>query len=75
LADLAMWTGGDSLLIQDAPTAAVATRHILAELQHQYVIAFEPGSAPGWHPLELKTRKEGLSVRARSGYIVGAVDK
>jgi VWFA-related protein len=70
LADLATWTGGDSLLIQDTPSALVATRHILTELQHQYVIAFEPGTAPGWHPLVLRTRKEGLFVRARSGYIV-----
>ena len=75
LADLAMWTGGDSLLVQDTPSAVSATRQILTELQHQYVIAFEPGSAPGWHPLVLRTRKGGLFVRARSGYTVGAVDK
>lgn len=75
LADLAMWTGGDSLLVQDMPSAISATRQILAELQHQYVIAFEPGSAPGWHPLVLKTRKANLLVRARSGYVVGALDK
>ncbi len=75
LADLAMWTGGDSLRVQDTPSAVTATRQILAELQHQYVIAFEPGSAPGWHPLVLRTRKGGQFVRARSGYTVGAVDK
>jgi Ca-activated chloride channel family protein len=75
LADLAVWTGGDSLLVQDMPSAISATRQVLAELQHQYVIAFEPGSAPGWHPLVLKTRKGGLLVRARSGYVVGALDK
>ncbi|MCM3878820.1 MAG: VWA domain-containing protein [Vicinamibacterales bacterium] len=75
LADLAAWTGGDSLLIQDTPSAITATRQILTELQHQYVIAFEPGNAPGWHPLVLKTRKNGLVVRARSGYVVRALDK
>jgi VWFA-related protein len=75
LADLATWTGGDSLLVQDTPSAITATRQILKELQHQYVIAFEPGSAPGWHPLVLRTRKDGLLVRARSGYVVGAVDR
>lgn len=71
LADLAAWTGGDSFAVRDAAGAASATGQILTELQHQYVIAFEPGSAPGWHPLVLRTRKPGLFVRARSGYMVG----
>jgi VWFA-related protein len=75
LADLATWTGGDSLLVRDTPSALTATRQILKELQHQYVIAFEPGNAPGWHPLVLRTRKGGQFVRARSGYTVGAVDR
>lgn len=71
LADLAMWTGGDSAVIRDNLSAASTARHILTELQHQYVIAFEPSSIPGWHPLSIKTRKNGLVVRARSGYTVG----
>ena len=75
LADLAMWTGGDSLVVRDPIAAIAATRQILTELQFQYVIAFEPANAPGWHPLVLRTRKEGLFVRARSGYLVGAVDR
>jgi Ca-activated chloride channel homolog len=70
LADLAAWTGGDSLTIRDIETSAVATSQILAELHHQYVIAFEPGRTPGWHPLVLRARKPGLFVRARSGYTV-----
>ncbi len=70
LADLAAWTGGDSFAVRDTPGAAAATAQILTELQHQYVIAFEPGSAPGWHPLVLRTRNPGLFVRARSGYMV-----
>ena len=70
LADLAAWTGGNSLLVRDTPSAALATREILMELHHQYVVAFEPGAAMGWHPLVLRTRKPGLFVRARSGYMV-----
>jgi Ca-activated chloride channel family protein len=70
LADLAAWTGGDSLMVRDTLTAASAPKQILAELHHQYVIAFEPGSAPGWHALMLKARKPGYFVRARSGYMV-----
>jgi VWFA-related protein len=70
LADLAAWTGGDSLVVRDTETAISATRQILTELHHQYVIAFEPGTTPGWHPLVLRARKPGLFVRARSGYTV-----
>lgn len=70
LADLAAWTGGNSLLVRDSPSAVLATREILTELHHQYVIAFEPGAAMGWHPVVLRARKPGLFVRARSGYMV-----
>jgi Ca-activated chloride channel family protein len=70
LADLATWTGGDSFPVRDLVSAATATNQVLAELNHQYVIAFEPGRAPGWHPLVLRARKPGLFVRVRSGYTV-----
>lgn len=70
LADLAAWTGGNSLLVRDTPSAALAAREILTELHHQYVVAFEPGAAMGWHPVVLRARKPGLFVRARSGYMV-----
>jgi len=75
LADLASWTGGSLLVVRDTITAGTAAQEILSELQHQYVVAFEPGSKPGWHALVLRTKKSGLFVRARSGYTVGAVDR
>jgi VWFA-related protein len=75
LADLAAWTGGSLMVIRDSVTAASAPQEILAELQHQYIVAFEPGSTPGWHALVLRTKKNGLFVRARSGYTVGALEK
>jgi Ca-activated chloride channel homolog len=70
LADLAVWTGGDSLFIRDTTTVVTATAHILSELHHQYIIAFEPGRKRGWHPLIVRARNPGLFVRARSGYYV-----
>lgn len=70
MADLAAWTGGDSLTLYDTPTMLLATRQLLAELHHQYIVAFEPGRTPGWHALILRARKPGLFVRARSGYMV-----
>ena len=70
MADLAAWTGGDSLPVQDTPSIMSATTQVLSELHHQYIVAFEPDTAPGWHSLVLRTRKPGLFVRARSGYVV-----
>lgn len=70
MADLAAWTGGDSMTVYDAPSVLMATSQMLAELHHQYIVAFEPGRTPGWHALVLRARKPGLFVRARSGYMV-----
>jgi VWFA-related protein len=75
LGDLASWTGGNLVVVRDAATAVTAAQEILSELQHQYIVAFEPGSKPGWHELVLRTKKNGLFVRARSGYTVGALDR
>jgi Ca-activated chloride channel family protein len=70
LADLATWTGGDSLAVLDTPTILSATAQVLSELHHQYIVAFEPDTKPGWHALLLRARKPGLFVRTRSGYLV-----
>ena len=70
MADLASWTGGDSLAINDTPSIAAATTQILSELHHQYIVAFEPDPDPGWHALMIRARKPGLFVRTRSGYLV-----
>jgi Ca-activated chloride channel family protein len=70
MADLAAWTGGDALPVRDTPSMLASTEQLLTELHHQYIVAFEPGSTPGWHALVLRARKPGLFVRARSGYMV-----
>lgn len=69
LASLAAWTGG-SLTIVSAPAhASLAARELIADLRHQYVLAFESTSTPGWHALDIKTPSfRDLKVRARTGY-------
>jgi VWFA-related protein len=68
LQDLARGTGGD-LFVSSAPAhASVAARQVIGELRHQYVLAFEASSRAGWKPLQVRTRKDSLTVRARSGY-------
>lgn len=71
LADLARWTGGDMRISSVPSESAVAIQDLFAELRHQYLITFEPGERPGWHPIEIRTKKKTLIVHARSGYMSG----
>lgn len=71
LQELAQATGGDLFLSSAPAHASVAARQILGELRHQYVLAFEASTRPGWRPLEVRA-KAGHVVRARSGYTAGS---
>jgi VWFA-related protein len=71
LADLSRWTGGDMRVASEPVHTIEALQDLFLELRHQYLITFEPGTRPGWHPLEIRTRKKNLVVHARSGYISG----
>jgi len=71
LEDLAAWTGGDTFVAGTPSETSQAARRILAELRHQYLIAFEANQRAGWHPLSIGMRKKNLSVRARGGYVTG----
>jgi VWFA-related protein len=69
LADLARWTGGDMRVSSVPAHTSAAIQDLFTELRHQYLITFEPGTRPGWHPLEIRTRKKSLVVHARGGYV------
>lgn len=71
LDDLARWTGGDMRVASTPAHISTAVHDLFTELRHQYLISFEPGERPGWHPLEIRTRKKGLVVHARGGYMSG----
>jgi VWFA-related protein len=70
LADLAHWTGGEIFAAIGPAQDSAAAQQIVTELRHQYLIVFEPDTRPGWHPIDIQTKKKDLVVRARSGYIV-----
>lgn len=70
LSNLARWTGGEFFPVSAPAHASVAARQIVDELRHQYVLAFEASTVPGWRPLEVRTRDRDLIVRARAGYTV-----
>ncbi len=71
LSNLAYWTGGEVFIVSTAIDRGKMARRVVEELRHLYLIAFESGVAPGWHPLIVQMRDKGFSVRARSGYIAG----
>jgi VWFA-related protein len=68
LSDLAYWTGGDLLYVSAADRAAASTAQLLAGMRQQYFLAIESSAAPGWYGLEVRTKRQGLTVRARAGY-------
>jgi VWFA-related protein len=74
LENLASWTGGELFTASAPAHASVAARQIVDELRHQYRLAFEASTRPGWRPLEVRARDRGLTVRARAGYTVGNTD-
>ena len=71
LADLARWTGGDMRVSSVPAHTSIAIQDLFMELRYQYLITFEPGERPGWHPLEIRTPKKSLVVHARGGYLSG----
>lgn len=68
LSTLAYWTGGSLRYVSAAAHASIASRDLIAELRQQYALAIESAATPGWHRLEVKTHRKGLSVRSRTGY-------
>ena len=72
LSDLARWTGGDMRICSMPEHTLAAVDDLFGELRYQYLITFEPGLTPGWHPLEIRTRKKNLVVHARGGYMAAA---
>jgi Ca-activated chloride channel family protein len=69
LADLARWTGGDMRTASVRTHTEQELEDLFAELRYHYVIMFEPGARPGWHPIEIRTRNKSHVVRARGGYV------
>jgi VWFA-related protein len=70
--DLARWTGGALYYSSSSASAYQAARAVVDELRHRYLIAFEPGAVPGWHPIEIRVpQKSDFVVRTRGGYVAG----
>ena len=68
LRELARDTGGELFVASAPDDLSNATRQMVGEMRHQYVLAFEASPKAGFRPLEVRTRQSSLVVRARTGY-------
>jgi Ca-activated chloride channel family protein len=68
LTDLARWTGGDVRQVSGREDAKIEVALMLAELRQQYFLAIESQLDGGWYRIDVRTRRKGLTVRARSAY-------
>jgi Ca-activated chloride channel homolog len=69
LSDLARWSGGAFYAVATPADSSVATKQIVTDVRHQYLLAFEPDSSPGWHRIDVRARQRP-TLQARSGYWV-----
>ncbi len=65
-------TGGRVLKAASPADLAPQFQRILEELRTRYILSYVPASAPreGRHRLEVRVRRGGVKVRARSEYVV-----
>jgi VWFA-related protein len=74
LADLAARTGGELRHVSAAEHIQRGVIGLMSELRHQYFLAIESASTTGWRQLDVRTRRQNLTVRARSGYFADGND-
>ena len=71
LFELARATGGDYFFASSPSLVSQSTNRLLEELRHQYLIAFEPGTAGGLRRIEIRARNNDFKVRSRKWYSTG----
>jgi Ca-activated chloride channel family protein len=77
LGDLAVATGGDVILTRSSDELHVAFQEILRSFRSRYVLVYSPQqvAASGLHRLDVRVKRRGLTVKARSSYVgIGASD-
>jgi len=75
LSELADATGGQILHVKSSAELAATLKGILNEFRSRYILAYNPTGIVlgGFHTLDVRVKRRGLTVKARPGYIgVGA---
>lgn len=70
LDDLASLTGGRLHEVDAGSDLSATFRSILEEFRYRYLVTYTPRGVPrgGWHKLDVRVNRPGVSVRARPGY-------
>ena len=71
LKDLADATGGHMLQVTSSADLRPAFQKILQDFRSRYILAYSPQgvSLDGFHRLDVRVKRRGLTVKARPGYI------
>ena len=71
LMDLADATGGQTIDIESSKDLALEFRTILEDFRSRYILTLVPSGVEerGFHRLDVRVRRGGLTVKARPGYI------
>lgn len=74
LKDLASFTGGRLFELEKTSDLTSTFRTIVDEFRHRYLVSYTPRgvSKDGWHRLDVKVKKRGVTVKARPGYLAGS---
>jgi hypothetical protein len=76
LRSIARGSGGERYRLKDESELTAAFTRIVDELHHQYLLGFTPQALDGKvHPLTVRVKKSGLSVRARESYVAMPVNR
>ena len=70
LADVADATGGKLLEVKSNDRLEAAFVQILEEFRQRYLLSYSPTGVtkPGWHKIEVRVKRRGVTARARPGY-------
>jgi VWFA-related protein len=71
LKDLADATGGHMLAVNSSADLRGAFEKILQDFRSRYILAYSPQGVPveGFHRLDVRVKRRGLTVKARPGYV------
>jgi Ca-activated chloride channel family protein len=71
LKDLTEATGGHFFQISSSADLHAAFQNILRDFRSRYILAYSPQGVPigGFHRLDVRVKRRGLTVKARPGYV------
>jgi len=70
LARYADFSGGRAFTVSSGERLQKVVAQVIGELKHQYRLGYDPPEGPpGFRPIKVRTKRKGVTVRSRSGYV------